>query len=100
MINSVSMIMQVDRSLMLRHYLQESIFRSLMKISNLHLIPTLKKSCKSNIAISPLSESQQSDQSQTFIAAGQLDDQSMDEHSDDSSINEDKNGVLGDLNVA
>ena len=71
-----------------------------MKISNLHLIPTLKKSCKSNIAISPLSESQQSDQSQTFIAAGQLDDQSMDEHSDDSSINEDKNGVLGDLNVA
>ena len=66
-------------------------------------IPTLKKSCKSNIAISPHSESQQSDQSQTFIAAEQLDDQSMDGHSDDSSINEDENalfGVLGDLNVA
>ena len=66
-------------------------------------IPTLKKSCKSHIAISPHSESQQSDQSQTFIAAEQLDDPSMDGHSDESSINEDENalfGVLGDLNVA
>ena len=42
-------------------------------------IPTLKKLCKSNIAISPHSlESQQSDHSQTFIAAEQLDDHSMD----------------------
>ena len=66
-------------------------------------IPTLKKLCKSTIAISFHSESQQSDQSQTFTAAEQLDDHSMDGHSDDPSINEDENalfGVLGDLNVA